>query len=145
MGYVGQKQAHPIAFANAHRLQTMRHAPYTFAAFRIAVPATQEIEKHRVRVTVCALKKHFRQGQGREVLVPPNRMVVFLSPDYRVVLHDNGRKVTAQMKQHAWKRWDGNRSEEHTSELQSLMRISYAVFCLKKKKNIEQTRNTNKK
>src|SRR3546814_7772094 len=32
----------------------------------------------------------------------------------------------------------GNRSEEHTSELQSLMRISYAVFCLKKKK-IKQT------
>src|SRR3546814_4478276 len=29
---------------------------------------------------------------------------------------------------------DGVRSEEHTSELQSLMRISYAVFCLKKKK-----------
>src|SRR3546814_7415455 len=29
----------------------------------------------------------------------------------------------------------GERSEEHTSELQSLMRISYAVFCLKKKKN----------
>src|SRR3546814_10031625 len=30
--------------------------------------------------------------------------------------------------------WSGNlRSEEHTSELQSLMRISYAVFCLKKK------------
>src|SRR3546814_4709014 len=29
---------------------------------------------------------------------------------------------------------DGGRSEEHTSELQSLMRISYAVFCLKKKK-----------
>src|SRR3546814_5486225 len=29
----------------------------------------------------------------------------------------------------------GTRSEEHTSELQSLMRISYAVFCLKKKKN----------
>src|SRR3546814_5388133 len=32
-----------------------------------------------------------------------------------------------------------HRSEEHTSELQSLMRISYAVFCLKKKK----TQNTN--
>src|SRR3546814_10581235 len=29
----------------------------------------------------------------------------------------------------------GARSEEHTSELQSLMRISYAVFCLKKKQN----------
>src|SRR3546814_3431203 len=31
------------------------------------------------------------------------------------------------------------RSEEHTSELQSLMRISYAVFCLKKKKHIHQS------
>src|SRR3546814_8200422 len=31
-------------------------------------------------------------------------------------------------------RHDAKRSEEHTSELQSLMRISYAVFCLKKKK-----------
>src|SRR3546814_6023910 len=33
---------------------------------------------------------------------------------------------------------DRHRSEEHTSELQSLMRISYAVFCLKKKKKQEQ-------
>src|SRR3546814_1299359 len=32
------------------------------------------------------------------------------------------------------------RSEEHTSELQSLMRISYAVFCLKKKKNNNNNR-----
>src|SRR3546814_2279842 len=31
------------------------------------------------------------------------------------------------------------RSEEHTSELQSLMRISYAVFCLKKKKKLHST------
>src|SRR3546814_6095407 len=43
------------------------------------------------------------------------------------------------------------RSEEHTSELQSLMRISYAVFCLKKKKKKQQKKiqytisNTNKK
>src|SRR3546814_10787456 len=36
----------------------------------------------------------------------------------------------------------GRRSEEHTSELQSLMRISYAVFCLKKKK--KKTEYTNK-
>src|SRR3546814_3643075 len=34
------------------------------------------------------------------------------------------------------------RSEEHTSELQSLMRISYAVFCLKKKKTNTHTYNT---
>src|SRR3546814_6033305 len=36
----------------------------------------------------------------------------------------------------------GERSEEHTSELQSLMRISYAVFCLKKKKHTKQTYTT---
>src|SRR3546814_7462499 len=36
------------------------------------------------------------------------------------------------------------RSEEHTSELQSLMRISYAVFCLKKKKNKNETRTNEK-
>src|SRR3546814_3119077 len=35
------------------------------------------------------------------------------------------------------------RSEEHTSELQSLMRISYAVFCLKKKKQQTQKHHTN--
>src|SRR3546814_11889113 len=33
------------------------------------------------------------------------------------------------------------RSEEHTSELQSLMRISYAVFCLKKKKKYQTTKH----
>src|SRR3546814_3572812 len=40
-------------------------------------------------------------------------------------------------------RGSSRRSEEHTSELQSLMRISYAVFCLKKKTNTT-TANTNK-
>src|SRR3546814_7863953 len=35
-----------------------------------------------------------------------------------------------------------SRSEEHTSELQSLMRISYAVFCLKKKKTNNNNHNT---
>src|SRR3546814_10617092 len=36
------------------------------------------------------------------------------------------------------------RSEEHTSELQSLMRISYAVFCLKKKKDKKNSTKTDK-
>src|SRR3546814_1529445 len=38
----------------------------------------------------------------------------------------------------------GHRSEEHTSELQSLMRISYAVFCLTKKKNTNTLLSSNK-
>src|SRR3546814_1576026 len=37
----------------------------------------------------------------------------------------------------------GNRSEEHTSELQSLMRISYAVFCLKKNKQRQNKKTLN--
>src|SRR3546814_5921565 len=45
----------------------------------------------------------------------------------------NGSKLGAAV------RWLTNRSEEHTSELQSLMRISYAVFCLKKKNTQEHT------
>src|SRR3546814_1841989 len=43
--------------------------------------------------------------------------------------HDRDMAVEAR-------RGEGGRSEEHTSELQSLMRTSYAVFCLKKKKKI---------
>src|SRR3546814_4916551 len=42
--------------------------------------------------------------------------------------------------EHNEDRW---RSEEHTSELQSLMRISYAVFCLKKKTRNRQYNNSN--
>src|SRR3546814_13778524 len=48
----------------------------------------------------------------------------------RHVGNDRDRCVLQRMAGH-----DHPRSEEHTSELQSLMRISYAVFCLKKKNN----------
>src|SRR3546814_9576283 len=43
--------------------------------------------------------------------------------------------VTGQFARQQWPL--ARRSEEHTSELQSLMRISYAVLCLKKKKNLK--------
>src|SRR3546814_3048790 len=46
---------------------------------------------------------------------------------------DDGRPPVLEEKIHDEE--DQDRSEEHTSELQSLMRISYAVFCLKKKTN----------
>src|SRR3546814_1850556 len=47
-----------------------------------------------------------------------------------MIVSDNGTELTSN----AVLAWCGEvRSEEHTSELQSLMRISYAVFCLKKK------------
>src|SRR3546814_5055622 len=59
--------------------------------------------------------------------------------DWRFDMRQDGKAMTAD-EFDAWMRArrarvaTGKRSEEHTSELQSLMRISYAVFCLKKKK-----------
>src|SRR3546814_1239593 len=47
--------------------------------------------------------------------------------------HEYDRETRADERRDEARR-AGDRSEEHTSELQSLMRISYAVFCLKKKK-----------
>src|SRR3546814_7618539 len=60
----------------------------------------------------------------------------------RVALYEILPEITRQRTQKAWVEGLAElavpagpvRSEEHTSELQSLMRISYAVFCLKKKK-----------
>src|SRR3546814_9683074 len=45
------------------------------------------------------------------------------------------RDTVKVMMEYAEQRRNSSRSEEHTSELQSLMRISYAVFCLKKKQH----------
>src|SRR3546814_1824574 len=60
----------------------------------------------------------------------------------------DGRRDDADRRSHGARREPQDagrrRSEEHTSELQSLMRISYAVFCLKKKKEIN-TRNNDTK
>src|SRR3546814_4219342 len=53
-----------------------------------------------------------------------------------------GRAPAPAHGQYLWLLGHRHRSEEHTSELQSLMRISYAVFCLKKKTDQQQTTQT---
>src|SRR3546814_8893766 len=58
-----------------------------------------------------------------------------LHPPRRLAPAEGVAVVVVRARQH------GGRSEEHTSELQSLMRISYAVFCLKKKKRTMITIN----
>src|SRR3546814_6185160 len=55
-----------------------------------------------------------------------------------------GRQASHQ-ECHATDEQEAERSEEHTSELQSLMRISYAVFCLKTKKNKKRETTKNKR
>src|SRR3546814_4473190 len=80
-----------------------------------------------------------RNGYVHTTVVPglvPGTQCLSRSKDRRGCRTPNGRARSA-----------GVRSEEHTSELQSLMRISYAVFCLKKKKQANTTmtrRNTSK-
>src|SRR3546814_3707027 len=60
------------------------------------------------------------------------------STNSRVVGELGSRPSAAQSRSTKGRR-AAARSEEHTSELQSLMRISYAVFCLKKKKHEQKT------
>src|SRR3546814_1333353 len=72
----------------------------------------------RIRI-VRVKRQHFSHAHGiHQVIAAPNLLIVAASSDDPVT----------RLRRSA----DG-RSEEHTSELQSLMRISYAVFCLKKK------------
>src|SRR3546814_5554165 len=73
-------------------------------------------QPHRPRIAVEIIE----QPSPRREVVPP-----ILREQVGGVAEDD--PVKAHRRAH--------RSEEHTSELQSLMRISYAVFCLKKKKN----------
>src|SRR3546814_2408727 len=110
--------------------------PYT-TLFRSAAPALRHDPVHRVRSDVlrrlvlgvvrllalpgadriCRRRGHLAVRAGRR------------RRDHHVAAegHRSHRRLLAAFAQHA------DRSEEHTSELQSLMRISYAVFCLKKK------------
>src|SRR3546814_8513914 len=70
-----------------------------------------------------ALVPHQIETRMSREAVLGHRMRDILHPDHSAVGHPDHRE-------------QNRRSEEHTSELQSLMRISYAVFCLKKKTTI---------
>src|SRR3546814_10054518 len=79
---------------------------------------------------------------GAGAPAPSDRNSLTIGPDGPILLHDVhfleqmahfNREKTIERQPHA------KRSEEHTSELQSLMCISYAVFCLKKKKSPKST------
>src|SRR3546814_8994997 len=77
---------------------------------------------------------------GRTVLQPQRRQARYVHPAGTAAVCAGSGAVSACIVRTRWaapavvRLCAAARSEEHTSELQSLMRISYAVFCLKKKK-----------
>src|SRR3546814_202748 len=73
--------------------------------------------------------------QARYALPPVISNFIKQYPDVALHMHQGTPMQIAEMA----------RSEEHTSELQSLMRISYAVFCLKKQKTTHVTQQTHKR
>src|SRR3546814_1157209 len=94
--------------------------PYT-TLFRSAEQLLRGMARRRVEVALVQVAR--QHTAGRRHVGGTRRL--------------HGRQGARSL--HKWRDRIPARSEEHTSELQSLMRISYAVFCLKKKNN------TNKK
>src|SRR3546814_1558331 len=68
------------------------------------------------------------------------RLAYLLKREYRQNTYDEATGTVTVTDRRAQAMADTGRSEEHTSELQSLMRISYAVFCLQKKREKEENR-----
>src|SRR3546814_6536570 len=83
----------------------------------------------RLQQTERALNRLERQGFAWEFLRR--------NPDYPSEYDSLRSTPTSRPGDASRQRSTAPRSEEHTSELQSLMRISYAVFCLKKQKKIQ--------
>src|SRR3546814_4177870 len=84
------------------------------------------------RGIIAAWPRFFPQRQSSATSRPRRASVPPGLPCFRTARHPRGNAIASPSLRRA-KNW---RSEEHTSELQSLMRISYAVFCLKKKKKL---------
>src|SRR3546814_4914346 len=87
------------------------------------------------RIPTATSSNWRRRGSGRTT-APPDRPAESAADPIRHLRRDLiGRLIERDADRIGVDRRHRHRSEEHTSELQSLMRISYAVFCLKKKKN----------
>src|SRR3546814_1123361 len=104
--------------------------PYT-TLFRSLFDSTSHLTAKPLRLLA---QSHFAQR--------PKMLLVHMGNDrvlHRGELYHHQHQPMIVIKVAAF---DAQRSEEHTSELQSLMRISYAVFCLKKKKTKTQSNNS---
>src|SRR3546814_5247500 len=117
-----RRRGSPVpAYARGHVLETLKwRFAYAFAG-NAGYPASVdpiELRDHQsigpIEVSAIEMPHGPIKASG----------LIFSDGAHRIAYATDFSKFTVEM-----------RSEEHTSELQSLMRISYAVFCLKKKKN----------
>src|SRR3546814_1977913 len=100
----------------AIRLCAVGRAPSQAAHFALAQRGELGIGvENRRELAICRVDPNKRSGMRRRLARADNCLRDRLTSQQRI------------------RRRENYRSEEHTSELQSLMRISYAVFCLKKK------------
>src|SRR3546814_155628 len=120
-GYQSGIGNHQMKGQSEHRRHIMGVQP---TALPFAEPQHEEISKDLL-VRDDARQdgdQHEHRGGTDEITRPEDRNI--MQVEMEAVQEETTGRVT---------RMDHLRSEEHTSELQSLMRISYAVFCLKKK------------
>src|SRR3546814_6353705 len=107
-------------------------------------------DRARLRVMLASVARTFHVGPLADCFFDPATALCLK----RVTTPDPAQPLTALCEptrcpnacitarhRPAWERAVADRSEEHTSELQSLMRISYAVFCLKKNNNPPRKHN----
>src|SRR3546814_1832137 len=99
------------------------------------LPFAFEQHAEQVERDDIALQHHAVDEEHRDRLVRPADRVQEHVLQRLALARGRVAQIVAEQRQVEIVRRHHRRSEEHTSELQSLMRISYAVFCLKKKKN----------
>src|SRR3546814_9421918 len=100
--------------------------PYTTLFRSVACSAVVRSDAQLLRrIVQNLLSNALKYTDSGSILLGARRRGETLS----IEIHDTGPGIAAEYHQAIFE----ERSEEHTSELQSLMRISYAVFCLKKK------------
>src|SRR3546814_7027374 len=87
---------------------------------------------------VCKVTLSISERQGVEIDFCPQCRGVWLDRGELDKIIERSETAAPPQPRAPEREYD-ERSEEHTSELQSLMRISYAVFCLQKKKKNNQT------
>src|SRR3546814_9905504 len=111
-------------------LSQIREHMEVIGADGVHIGTVDKVEEHRIKLTKADSGSHQDHhhylSTGLIAAVEGNKIRLSANGDSAVLLEE-----------------EAGRSEEHTSELQSLMRISYAVFCLTKKKHKTQI-NPNK-